>query len=122
MSSSPSFTREGLRTSVVSVASGESFSSVSGTDTLDDSETAAAATKPRSTSLSALGVNNFLIHSVLITYRICELVSQVGSRSNFLLAKLRKNNLSFQNSFLLKLKKYNFRIGLCDDHISLQLN
>lgn len=48
-----------------SVASGESFSSVSASDTLDDSELSAPnnATKPRSSSLSALGVSFDLLLS-----------------------------------------------------------
>jgi hypothetical protein len=68
-SSSPSFVREGLRTSVASsAASGESFSSVSASDTLDDSELSATTVnnKSRSASLSALGVSFSLI---LITSR-----------------------------------------------------
>lgn len=60
-SSSPSFVREGLRTSMASsVASGESFSSVSASDTMDDGDMSApshANTKTRSSSLSALGVS-----------------------------------------------------------------
>lgn len=57
--SSPSFVREGLRTSVASsAASGESFSSVSASDTLDESDVSASQTnKSRSSSLSALGVS-----------------------------------------------------------------
>ena len=72
-SSSPSFVREGLRTSVASsAASGESFSSVSASDTLDDSELSATTVnnKCRSASLSALGV------SFLLTFRHLLLTSQ----------------------------------------------
>ncbi len=67
-SSSPSFIREGLRTSVASsAASGESFSSVSASDTLDDSELSASqANKSRSSSLSALGVSKLVYHTVCI--------------------------------------------------------
>lgn len=63
-SSSPSFVREGLRTSVASsAASGESFSSVSASDTLEDSELSVTTVnnKSRSASLSALGVSIYLI-------------------------------------------------------------
>ena len=59
-SSSPSFVREGLRTSVASAASGESFSSVSAADTNDENELATPASKSRSSSLSALGVSRLL--------------------------------------------------------------
>ncbi|EFX89823.1 CG33555-PC-like protein [Daphnia pulex] len=66
-SSSPSFVREGLRTSVASsAASGESFSSVSASDTLDDSELSATTVnnKSRSASLSALGTRSDSMASV----------------------------------------------------------
>merc|ERR1740128_576629 len=63
-SSSPSFVREGLRTSVASATSGESFSSVSATDTIDDSDLSAPANKSRSSSLSALGTRSDSMASV----------------------------------------------------------
>ena len=70
-SSSPSFVREGLRTSVASsAASGESFSSVSASDTLDEGElqTTQVNTKSRSSSLSALGVSAWPYPSHPLTF------------------------------------------------------